>query len=134
MYAYVVMFYHCSLLYHDSIYNFCQHIQSYTLCIEITQATRLGLITAGRGKPPAAPSRGRGRGRGRGLRGRGGGNHMVVDHRPRALTIIGFTQEEKEELMPHFVVRLEFRYCRIVSSFVYPLTGHCIRYTCSIHW
>lgn len=28
---------------------------------------------------------------------------MVVDHRPRALSIIGFTQEEKEELMPHFV-------------------------------
>uniref|UniRef100_A0A9J8CFV2 RNA binding motif protein 27 n=2 Tax=Cyprinus carpio TaxID=7962 RepID=A0A9J8CFV2_CYPCA len=67
------------------------------------EATRLGLISAGRGKPPAAPSRGRGRGRGRSLRGRGGGNHMVVDHRPRALTIIGFTQEEKEELMPHFV-------------------------------
>uniref|UniRef100_A0A673HKG3 RNA binding motif protein 27 n=1 Tax=Sinocyclocheilus rhinocerous TaxID=307959 RepID=A0A673HKG3_9TELE len=67
------------------------------------EATRLGLIPAGRGKPPAAPSRGRGRGRGRSLRGRGGGNHMVVDHRPRALTIIGFTQEEKEELMPHFV-------------------------------
>ncbi|XP_026051406.1 RNA-binding protein 27-like isoform X1 [Carassius auratus] len=67
------------------------------------EATRLGLISAGRGKPPAAPSRGRGRGRGRSLRGRGGGNHMVVDHRPRALTIIGFTQEEKEELMPHFM-------------------------------
>lgn len=67
------------------------------------EATRLGLISAGRGKPPAAPSRGRGRGRGRSLRGRGGGNHMVVDHRPRALNIIGFTQEEKEELMPHFV-------------------------------
>ncbi|XP_073680351.1 RNA-binding protein 27 isoform X3 [Garra rufa] len=67
------------------------------------EATRLGLIPAGRGKPPAAPSRGRGRGRGRSLRGRGGGNHMVVDHRPRALNIIGFTQEEKEELMPHFV-------------------------------
>uniref|UniRef100_A0A671S0F9 RNA-binding protein 27-like n=1 Tax=Sinocyclocheilus anshuiensis TaxID=1608454 RepID=A0A671S0F9_9TELE len=67
------------------------------------EATRLGLIPAGRGKPPAAPSRGRGRGRGRSLRGRGGGNHMVVDHRPRALTIIGFTQEEKEELVPHFV-------------------------------
>lgn len=67
------------------------------------EATRLGLIPAGRGKPPAAPTRGRGRGRGRSLRGRGGGNHMVVDHRPRAISIIGFTQEEKEELMPHFV-------------------------------
>ncbi|XP_052393373.1 RNA-binding protein 27 isoform X4 [Carassius gibelio] len=67
------------------------------------EATLLGLIPAGRGKPPAAQSRGRGRGRGRSLRGRGGGNHMVVDHRPRALTIIGVTQEEKEELIPHFV-------------------------------
>ncbi|XP_051955495.1 LOW QUALITY PROTEIN: RNA-binding protein 27 [Xyrauchen texanus] len=67
------------------------------------EATRLGLITAGRGKPLAAPTRGRGRGRGRSLRGRGGANHMVVDHRPRAITIIGLTQEEKEELMPHFV-------------------------------
>lgn len=67
------------------------------------EATRLGLIPAGRGKPSLAPTRGRGRGRGRNLRGRGGANHMVVDHRPRALSIIGFTQEEKEELMPHFV-------------------------------
>lgn len=38
-----------------------------------------------------------GRGRGR--------SRMVVDHRPRALAILGVTQEEKEELMPHFVVR-----------------------------
>lgn len=30
---------------------------------------------------------------------------MVVDHRPRTLAILGVTQEEKEELMPHFVVR-----------------------------
>ncbi|XP_051959991.1 RNA-binding protein 27-like isoform X2 [Xyrauchen texanus] len=67
------------------------------------EATRLGLISAGRGKPPTAPTRGRGRGRGRSLRGRGGANHMVVDHRTRSLTIIGFTQEEKEELMPHFM-------------------------------
>ncbi|KAM6970763.1 RNA-binding protein 27 [Aplochiton taeniatus] len=77
------------------------------------EATWLGLIRppAGRGKMPstaapggaAGPPRGRGRGRGRGMRGRGGGNHMVVDHRPRALAILGLTQEEKEELMPHFV-------------------------------
>ncbi|XP_057216774.1 RNA-binding protein 27 isoform X2 [Triplophysa rosa] len=67
------------------------------------EATRLGLIHAGRGKPTTALTRGRGRGRGRSLRGRGGGNHMVVDHRPRAINIFGFTQEEKEELLPHFV-------------------------------
>ncbi|KAJ8352456.1 hypothetical protein SKAU_G00239320 [Synaphobranchus kaupii] len=65
------------------------------------EAARLGLIPAGRGKP--APVRGRGRGRGRSVRGRGGGSHMVVDHRPRALAILGVSKEEKEELMPHFV-------------------------------
>ncbi|XP_064183705.1 RNA-binding protein 27-like isoform X2 [Anguilla rostrata] len=65
------------------------------------EAARLGLIPAGRGKP--APVRGRGRGRGRSMRGRGGGSHMVVDHRPRALAILGVSKEEKDELMPHFV-------------------------------
>ncbi|KAJ8246669.1 hypothetical protein GJAV_G00254090 [Gymnothorax javanicus] len=65
------------------------------------EAARLGLIPAGRGKP--APGRGRARGRGRGLRGRGGGSHMVVDHRPRALAILGLSSQEKDELMPHFV-------------------------------
>ena len=48
----------------------------------------------------------RGRGRSRDQMGRGGTqNRMVVDHRPRALSILGVTAEEKEELMPHFVVR-----------------------------
>ncbi|RXM93015.1 RNA-binding protein 27 [Acipenser ruthenus] len=65
------------------------------------EAARLGLIPTGRGKAP--PVRGRGRGRGRSVRGRGVMNHMVVDHRPRALAILGVTKEEKEELMPHFV-------------------------------
>ncbi|KAL4631245.1 RNA-binding protein 27-like [Arapaima gigas] len=65
------------------------------------EAARLGLIPAGRGK--VAISRGRVRGRGRSVRGRGGGNHMVVDHRPKALTIHGVTKEEKDELMSHFV-------------------------------
>ncbi|XP_072518154.1 RNA-binding protein 27 [Salminus brasiliensis] len=64
------------------------------------EAKRLGLLPAGRA---LTPNRGRGRGRGRSMRGRGVGNHMVVDHRPRALAILGVTQEEKEELMPHFV-------------------------------
>lgn len=51
---------------------------------------------------------------------------MVVDHRPRAITIIGFTQEEKEELMPHFVVRLE---CLSVNqSFIYPSV--CLLFVC----
>ncbi|XP_066501354.1 RNA-binding protein 27 isoform X3 [Hoplias malabaricus] len=67
------------------------------------EAKRLGLLPPGRAKPTLAQNRGRGRGRGRSVRGRGMGNHMVVDHRPRALAILGVTQEEKEELMPHFV-------------------------------
>lgn len=75
------------------------------------EATRLGLIRApssrgrGRGKADHGTVHvGRGRGRSRDAMGRGGTlNRMVVDHRPRALAILGVTQEEKEELMPHFV-------------------------------
>lgn len=66
------------------------------------QAARLGILPAGRGKAVAAP--GRGRGRGRGGRGRGMLNHMVVDHRPKALTVGGFVEEEKDELLQHFSV------------------------------
>ena len=55
---------------------------------------------------PGSMHVGRGRGRSRDMMVRGGAvNRMVVDHRPRALAILGVTQEEKEELMPHFVVR-----------------------------
>lgn len=77
------------------------------------EATRLGLIRPpagrgrGRGKMAAEPGAmhvGRGRSRNRDMMARGGAvNRMVVDHRPRALAILGVTQEEKEELMPHFV-------------------------------
>ncbi|XP_029375018.1 RNA-binding protein 27 isoform X3 [Echeneis naucrates] len=77
------------------------------------EATRLGLIRPpaargrGRGKMPLEPGSmqvGRGRGRSREMMARSGAvNRMVVDHRPRALAILGVTQEEKEELMPHFV-------------------------------
>ncbi|XP_058270677.1 RNA-binding protein 27 isoform X5 [Hemibagrus wyckioides] len=67
------------------------------------EAKRLGLLPGGRAKPLVSVSRGRGRGRGRSGRGRGAPSHMVVDHRPRTLAILGVTQEEKEELMPHFV-------------------------------
>ncbi|XP_028277594.1 RNA-binding protein 27 [Parambassis ranga] len=75
------------------------------------EATRLGLIRPpggrgrGRGKMEAgAMHTGRGRSRSRDMMARGGAvNRMVVDHRPRALAILGVTQEEKEELMPHFV-------------------------------
>ncbi|NXB60531.1 RBM27 protein, partial [Struthidea cinerea] len=64
------------------------------------EAARLGILPVGRGK--TAPAQGRGRGRGRGGRGRGMLNHMVVDHRPKALTVGGFVEEEKDELLQHF--------------------------------
>ncbi|XP_053154466.1 RNA-binding protein 27 isoform X2 [Hemicordylus capensis] len=62
------------------------------------EAARLGILPVGRGKVLSGQSRGRGRGRG----GRGTVNHMVVDHRPKALTIGGFVEEEKDELLQHF--------------------------------
>uniref|UniRef100_A0A5F8A8P0 RNA-binding protein 27 n=1 Tax=Macaca mulatta TaxID=9544 RepID=A0A5F8A8P0_MACMU len=64
------------------------------------EAARLGILPVGRGKTMS--SQGRGRGRGRGGRGRGSLNHMVVDHRPKALTVGGFIEEEKEDLLQHF--------------------------------
>ncbi|XP_025026318.1 RNA-binding protein 27 isoform X2 [Python bivittatus] len=64
------------------------------------EAARLGILPVGRGKAMSAQSRGRGRGRGG--RGRGIVNHMVVDHRPKALTIGGFVEEEKDEVLQHF--------------------------------
>ncbi|XP_064017764.1 RNA-binding protein 27 isoform X3 [Pogoniulus pusillus] len=64
------------------------------------EAARLGILPSGRGK--TSPAQGRGRGRGRGGRGRGMLNHMVVDHRPKALTVGGFVEQEKDELLQHF--------------------------------
>uniref|UniRef100_A0A672UW19 RNA binding motif protein 27 n=1 Tax=Strigops habroptila TaxID=2489341 RepID=A0A672UW19_STRHB len=72
------------------------------------EAARLGILPAGRGK--TAPAQGRGRGRGRGGRGRGMLNHMVVDHRPKALTVGGFIEEEKDELLQHFSVSMRSRH------------------------
>uniref|UniRef100_H3DLI3 RNA binding motif protein 27 n=1 Tax=Tetraodon nigroviridis TaxID=99883 RepID=H3DLI3_TETNG len=84
------------------------------------EATQLGLIRPptgrgrGRGKmEPGSMHAGRGRGRSREMSGRGGTvNRMVVDHRPRALAILGVAQEEKEELMPHFLKFGEIEDCR----------------------
>ncbi|XP_057676444.1 RNA-binding protein 27 isoform X2 [Corythoichthys intestinalis] len=67
------------------------------------EATQLGILRSptcrGRGRGKAALETGGVRTRGRG----GSVNRMVVDHRPRALSIVGVTQEEKEELTSHFV-------------------------------
>ncbi|XP_065149862.1 RNA-binding protein 26 [Paramisgurnus dabryanus] len=68
------------------------------------EAAKRGLLNPGRGR--GAHTRGRGalRSRGRGIRGRGRGasNHSVVDHRPRALEISGFTEADRVDLLPHF--------------------------------
>ncbi|XP_030067446.1 RNA-binding protein 27 isoform X2 [Microcaecilia unicolor] len=64
------------------------------------EAARLGILPTSRGKASSVQSRGRGRGRG--ARGRGTLNHMVVDHRPKALAVCGFVEEEKEDLLQHF--------------------------------
>lgn len=58
----------------------------------------------------------RGRGRGRGGRGRGTVNHMVVDHRPKALTIGGFVEDEKDELLQHFAVSQQ----PVIKSLILP--------------
>ncbi|XP_072002239.1 RNA-binding protein 27 [Engystomops pustulosus] len=64
------------------------------------EAARLGILPAGRGKN--IPVQSRGRGRGRGGRGRGSLSHMVVDHRPKTISVAGFYEKEKEELLQHF--------------------------------
>ncbi|XP_075712643.1 RNA-binding protein 27 [Rhinoderma darwinii] len=64
------------------------------------EAARLGILPAGRGK--TIPMQSRGRGRGRGGRGRGSLNHMVVDHRPKTISVAGFYEKDKEELLQHF--------------------------------
>lgn len=68
------------------------------------EAAKRGLLVPGRGR--GGPVRGRGslRARGRGSRGRGRGvpRHAVVDHRPRALEISGFTEADGVDLLPHF--------------------------------
>ncbi|XP_077448257.1 RNA-binding protein 27 isoform X2 [Stigmatopora argus] len=67
------------------------------------EATQLGILRSptsrGRGRGKATLEAGAVRNRGR----VGSVNRMVVDHRPRALSIIGVTQEEKEELTSHFM-------------------------------
>lgn len=72
----------------------------------ITQAAKRGLLTPGRGRGNHSRGRGSLRARGRGSRGRGRGVplHAVVDHRPRALEISGFTEADGVELLPHFAV------------------------------
>uniref|UniRef100_A0A8C6VS05 RNA binding motif protein 26 n=1 Tax=Naja naja TaxID=35670 RepID=A0A8C6VS05_NAJNA len=72
------------------------------------EAAKRGILSSGRGRGMHTRGRGASRGRGRGVRGRGRGRslsvHAVVDHRPRALEISAFTENDREDLLPHFAV------------------------------
>lgn len=72
------------------------------------QAAKRGILSTGRGRGMHTRGRGVSRGRGRGVRSRGRGRglsvHAVVDHRPRALEISAFTENDREDLLPHFAV------------------------------
>lgn len=77
-------------------------------CFVFIQAAKRGLLSPGRGRGVHTRGRGGLRARGRGSRGRGRGVplHAVVDHRPRALEISGFTDTDHVDLLPHFAVSL----------------------------
>ena len=66
------------------------------------QAAALGLLGPGAGRGRGMSPRGRGRGRGRG--GIMSAKANVVDHRPKSLLVAGFSLEEKEEVLQHFMV------------------------------
>uniref|UniRef100_A0AAY5KCP1 RNA binding motif protein 26 n=1 Tax=Esox lucius TaxID=8010 RepID=A0AAY5KCP1_ESOLU len=75
------------------------------------EAAKRGILLPGRGRGGHARGRGALRSRGRGGRGRGRGRgrglpvHSTVDHRPRALEISGFSDADRQDLLPHFAVR-----------------------------
>ncbi|MGH0133397.1 UNVERIFIED_CONTAM: hypothetical protein FKN15_035940 [Acipenser sinensis] len=68
------------------------------------EAAKRGILSSGRGRGGHARGRGALRSRGRGMRGRGRGAplYAVVDRRPRALEISGFTEPDREDLLPYF--------------------------------
>lgn len=82
------------------------------------EAARRGLLTPGRGRGAHGRGRGALRSRGRGIRGRGRGapTHAVVDHRPRALEISGFTEADRVDLLPHFAQYGEIEDCQMEDS------------------
>ncbi|XP_026234339.1 LOW QUALITY PROTEIN: RNA-binding protein 26 [Anabas testudineus] len=79
------------------------------------EAAKRGLLSSGRGRGVHTRGRGVLRARGRGSRGRGRGVplHAVVDHRPRALEISGFTDADHVDLLPHFAQFGEIEDCQI---------------------
>ncbi|XP_062982144.1 RNA-binding protein 26 isoform X2 [Elgaria multicarinata webbii] len=84
------------------------------------EAAKRGILSSGRGRGLHTRGRGVCRGRGRGGRGRGRGRgvsvHDVVDHRPRALEISAFTENDREDLLPHFAQYGEIEDCQIDDS------------------
>ncbi|KAM6943433.1 RNA-binding protein 26 [Xenentodon cancila] len=79
------------------------------------EAAKRGLLSPGRGRGVHSGGRGALRARGRGSRGRGRGvpMHAVVDHRPRALEISGFTDVDRVDLLPHFAQFGEIEDCQM---------------------
>ncbi|XP_067116579.1 RNA-binding protein 26 isoform X1 [Osmerus mordax] len=81
------------------------------------EAAKRGLLATGRGRGRGSHPRGRGvmRSRGRGMRGRGRGapHHAVVDHRPRALEISGFSDADRGDLLPHFAQFGDIEDCQV---------------------
>nr|XP_020652131.1 RNA-binding protein 26 isoform X2 [Pogona vitticeps] len=84
------------------------------------EAAKRGILSSSRGRGIHTRGRGVSRGRGRGVRGRGRGRgvsvHAVVDHRPRALEISAFTENDREDLLPHFAQYGEIEDCQIDDS------------------
>lgn len=79
------------------------------------EAAKRGILSPGRGRGLHPRGRGSLRARGRGGRGRGRGvpAHAVVDHRPRALEISGFSDADRVNLLPHFAQFGEIEDCQI---------------------
>ncbi|XP_053722466.1 RNA-binding protein 26 isoform X2 [Synchiropus splendidus] len=84
------------------------------------EAAKRGILAPGRGRGLATRAHARGRGSSW-SRGRGGARgrarsvpmHAVIDHRPRALKISGFTEAEQVNLLPHFARFGEIEDCHI---------------------
>lgn len=77
------------------------------------EAAKRGILSLGRGRGHHPRGHGALRARGRGSRGRGRGVHAVVDHRPRALEISGFSDADHGNLLPHFAQFGEIEDCQI---------------------
>lgn len=77
------------------------------------EAAKRGILTSARIRMPHVRGRGMSRGRGRG---RGVPVHAVVDHRPKALEISGFSEGDREDLLPHFAQFGEIEDCQIDDS------------------